>query len=68
MLESDTNDLGEILKRLELQREVTIQDGYTGKLTLDTASIAVEASGYQSSSYTVTASRSYPSLSEVNRS
>ena len=66
--ESDTNDLVEILKRLDSQREVTTQDGYTGKLTLDTASIAVEADGYKSSSYTVTASRSYPSLSDADLS
>ncbi len=65
---SDTNNLGEILKRLDLQREVVTQDGYTGKLTLDTASIAVEADGYKSSSYTVTASRSYPSLSDADLS
>ena len=67
-LESDTNDLGEILKRLDLQRDVVTQDGYTGKLTLDTASIAVEADGYKSNSYTVTAGRSYPSLTDADLS
>ncbi len=67
-LESDTNDPGEILKRLDLQREAVTQDGYTGKLTLDTASIAVEATDYKTSSYTVTASRSYPSLSDADLS
>ena len=67
-LESDTNDIGEILKRLDLQRDVVTQDGYTGKLTLDTASIAVEATDYKTNSYTVTASRSYPSLSDADLS
>lgn len=66
--ESDTDDIGEILKRLDLQRDVVTQDGYTGKLTLDTASIAVEATDYKTSNYTVSADRSYPSLSDADLS
>lgn len=48
--------------------EVTTEDGYTGVLTLDTASIKVEAAGYKSSSRTVTATRSYPNLSDADTS
>ena len=46
--------------------EATTEDGYTGVLTLDTASIQVEASGYGTSTRNVSATRSYPNLSEAD--
>ena len=67
-LDSGTKDMDKIMPQLAATREVTTEDGFTGILTLDTASIAVEAAGYGSSSRTVTATRTYPNLSEVNHS
>ncbi len=49
-------------------REVETEDGYAGTLMLDTGSIKVEAAGYTSSSRTVTASRTYPNLSDADTS
>lgn len=65
-LESDSKDMDKILPLLSATREVTTEDGYTGLLTLDTASIKTEASGYGSSTRTVTATRNYPNLSDAD--
>jgi len=65
-LESDSKDMDKILPQLAATREVTTEDGYTGLLTLDTASIKTEASGYGSTTRTVTATRSYPNLSDAD--
>ena len=67
-LDSGTKDMDKIMPQLAATREVTTEDGFTGILTLDTASIAVEAAGYGSSSRTVTATRSYPNLSDADTS
>lgn len=65
-LDSDTKDMNKIMPQLAATREVTTEDGFAGVLTLDTASIQVEAAGYGSSSRTVSASRSYPNLSDAD--
>ena len=67
-LKSDSSDMETILPQLAATCEVTTEDGYTGLLTLDTASIKVEADGYGTSSRTVTATRSYPNLSDADAS
>lgn len=67
-LHTDTGDMAEILKLLEPELEMATEDGYTGVLTLDHTSIAVEAAGYQSRSYDVSASRTYPNLSDADTS
>ncbi len=67
-LNTDTKDMAEILKQLEPELEVTTEDGYTGVLTLDHTSITVEAAGYQSRSCDVSASRTYPNLSDADTS
>ena len=67
-LDSGTKDMDKIMPQLAATREVTTEDGFTGILTLDTASIAVEAAGYGSSSRTVTATRTYPNLSDADSS
>ena len=67
-LDSGTKDMDRIMPQLAATREVTTEDGFTGILTLDTASIAVEAAGYGSSSRTVTATRTYPNLSDADSS
>ncbi len=65
-LDSKRKDMDAIMPQLAATMEVTTEDGYTGTLTLDTASIKVEAAGYKSSSRTVTATRSYPNLSDAD--
>ena len=67
-LDSKSKDMDAIMPQLAATMEVTTEDGYTGVLTLDTASIKVEAAGYKSSSRTVTATRSYPNLSDADTS
>lgn len=68
ILESKSKDMDKILPLLPTTKEIATEDGYTGLLTLDTASIQVEAAGYGSSSRTVTATRSYPNLSDADTS
>lgn len=65
-LNTDTKDMGEIIKLLEAKLEVCTEDGYTGILTPDYANIAVEAAGYKNKSWTVSAQRTYPNLSEAD--
>ena len=65
-LETDTSDLAEIIQLLEPELEITTEDGYTGVLTPDYPSIQVEASGYSTSSRTVSATRTYPNLSDAD--
>ena len=65
-LESATKDMGEIIKALEPEREIVTEDGYTGVLKPDYANITVEAAGYRTNSWTVSATRTYPSLSDAD--
>ena len=67
-LETDTKDMALIIQQLELSMEVSTEDGYTGTLTPDYPGIKVEAAGYKTSSRTVTATRSYPNLSDADAS
>lgn len=65
-LESKTKDMDAILPQLTATLEVDTEEGYTGILTLDTASIQVEAAGYSTSTRAVTAARTYPNLSDAD--
>ena len=65
-LDSKSKDMEDIMPMLAATCEATTEDGYTGVLTLDTASIQVEASGYGTSTRNVSATRSYPNLSEAD--
>ncbi|WP_287827250.1 hypothetical protein [Oscillibacter sp.] len=65
-LESKTKDMDAIMPQLTATLEVETEEGYTGVLTLDTASIQVEAAGYSTSTRTVTAARTYPNLSDAD--
>lgn len=65
-LESKTKDMDAILPQLTATPEVDTEEGYTGVLTLDTASIQVEAAGYSTSTRAVTAARTYPNLSDAD--
>lgn len=65
-VESSKKDLETILAMLPQEREVTTDDGYTGALRLNLDSIKTEVSGYGSSKQGVTATRSYPNLSDAD--
>ena len=65
---TNTKDMAAIIQQLEPALEVTTEDGYTGTLAPDYPGITVEADGYQTSSRTVTATRSYPNLSDADAS
>lgn len=65
-LNTDTKDMAEILKLLSSELEVSTEDGYSGVLALDHTSIKVEAAGYKSRSYGVSATRTYPNLSDAD--
>ena len=65
-MDSDTNDLSKILKQLEPHREVTTEDGHTGLLALDYTSVKVEAKGYKTNTRSLSATRTYPNLSDAD--
>lgn len=65
-LESETKDMGEIIKALEPELEIVTEDGYTGVLKPDYTNIAVEAAGYRTCNWTVSATRTYPNLSDAD--
>ena len=67
-LASDTNKMDAILQRLESEMEFTTGDGYTGVLRLDHTSVQVTTDGYASKTTSLSATRTYPNLSEVNHS
>ena len=64
--ESDTKDTDKILATLELKREVTTDDGYTGVLDLDASSLTTEVTSYGSTSRTKTVTKSYTGLSDAD--
>ena len=67
-MDSATGELSEILKQLDGQKEFTNQDGYSGILLLDHTSIQVEVKGYKTSTRNLSATRTYPSLSDADLS
>lgn len=67
-LASDTSDLETILQRLDAEMELTTEDGYTGALRLDHTSVQVAADGYGVSTRRVSATRTYPDLSDADLS
>lgn len=67
-MDSDTGDMAQVLKRLDGQIEVTTEDGHTGTLILDHTSVKVAVKGYKTSTRNLSASRTYPSLSDADLS
>ena len=65
---SDTNNMEKILQTLDAEIEATTEDGYTGTLHLDHTTVKVTTDGYATKTGTVSATRTYPNLSEVNHS
>ena len=66
--DSATGDLGEILKQLAPEIEAETEDGYAGMLKLDYNSVQVEVKGYKTSTRNLSASRTYPNLSDADLS
>ena len=67
-LASDTDKMDAILQRLDAEMEFTTEDGYTGILRLDHTSVQVSTDGYATKTSTLSATRSYPNLSEADLS
>ena len=65
-LPSDTNNMEAILQKLDAELEVTTEEGYTGTLHLDHTTVQVSTDGYATKTGTVSASRTYPNLSEAD--
>lgn len=65
---SETKDVSEIIKTLDEELEVVTEEGYIGVLKPDYPSITVEAAGYKTCTWTVSATRTYPSLSGADLS
>ena len=66
--DSKTGDLGEILKQLDAEIEAETEDGYAGVLKLDYNSVQVDVKGYGTSTRNLSASRTYPNLSDADLS
>ena len=66
--ESSTKDTETVLKNLAPTLEYAGEDGYTGILTLDIASVKVEVAGYGSRNKSVTTTRTYPNLADADTS
>lgn len=65
-VESDRKDMETILSLLPQEKEVTTEEGFEGSLRLDLDTIKTEPSGYGSKTTPITASRSYPNLSDAD--
>ena len=63
---SDTSNMEEILQGLEAELEVTTEEGYIGVLRLDHTSVQVTTDGYATKTQPLSATRSYPNLSEAD--
>ena len=63
---SSTDDMETILQQLSAELEVTTEDGYTGTLQLDHTTVKVTVDGYATKTQSLSASRSYPNLSEAD--
>ena len=67
-LPSDTNNMEKILQTLDAEIETVTEDGYTGKLHLDHTTVKVTTDGYATKTGTVSATRTYPNLSDADLS
>ena len=65
---SASRDMESLLALLPAQREFTTDDGLTGVLTLKLDSVNVEISGYGSATRALSATRTYPNLSDQDTS
>lgn len=61
---SHSKDMATVLSVLPEKKEFITEDGFTGTLTLRLESVQVEVSGYGSTTKEISATRSYPNLSD----
>lgn len=66
--DSSTGDMAAVLKQLDAQKEVVTEDGYSGVLLLDHTTVSVKAKGYNTSTKNLSATRTYPNLSDADLS
>ena len=60
-VETESKELADVLRKFP--STITYdKDGFTGTLVLETGSIATEAAGYTTSSYTISTTQTYPAL------
>lgn len=64
--DSSTGDLSEILKQLDPEITAETEDGYAGTLKLDYNSVQAEVKGYKTSTRNLSATRTYPNLSDAD--
>ena len=62
----DTKPHTEILQGLEAELEVTTEEGYIGVLRLDHTSVQVTTDGYATKTRNLSATRTYPNLSDAD--
>lgn len=67
-MDSETGDVPTVMKQLDSEMDVTTEDDYTGTLILDHASVKVEVKGYKTTTRNLSASRTYPGLSDADLS
>jgi len=67
-INTDSNDLNEIIQYLSPTLEYESEGGYVGVLTLNLNTVTCEESGRRNSSFTATATRVYPHLSNPDTS
>ena len=65
---SDTDKMESILQNLDAELEVTTEEGYSGVLRLDHTSVQVTADGYGTKTRALSATRTYPNLSDADLS
>jgi hypothetical protein len=65
-IDSAKNDIESILKVLPLTKEILTEDGFYGILYINTSTIKSEVAGYGSTSSTVSVTRSYPNLYDMD--
>ena len=66
--DSATGDMAAVLKQLDAQKDVITDEGYAGVLLLDHTTVNIKAKGYNTSTKTLSASRTYPNLSDADLS
>ena len=65
---SDTDKMESILQNLDAELEVTTEEGYSGTLRLDHTSVQVTVDGYGTKTRSLSATRTYPNLSDADLS
>ncbi|MBP5718086.1 MAG: hypothetical protein J6X53_03795, partial [Abditibacteriota bacterium] len=61
-----SNDTAAALNVLDAEKTAATEDGYTGTLLLDHSSVKVAVKGYKTDSKNITATRTYPNLSDAD--